>query len=61
VRVELPPEAKFEVDAASNSGEISVERDDTSRPGDSHRLHQAVNGGGTRIQMSTESGRIVIQ
>jgi DUF4097 and DUF4098 domain-containing protein YvlB len=61
VRVALPRAAKFEVEAASTSGEISVERNDTSRPNDVHHLHQAVNGGGTRIQLSTESGRIVIQ
>jgi hypothetical protein len=61
VRVELPLEAKFEVDAASNSGEISVARDDTSRPDDVHHLHQTVNGGGTRIAVHTESGRILIQ
>jgi len=61
VRVELPHVAKFEVDAVSNSGEISVERDDTQRPGDVHRLHQVVNGGGAHIDGHTESGRIVIQ
>jgi hypothetical protein len=54
-------EAKWEVEAASTSAEISVERDDTSPPHDVHHIHQAVNGGGTRIRMSTESGRIVIQ
>ena len=61
VRVELPRGANVELDAASNSGEISVERDDTPQPDDVHRLNQAVNGGGTRIAAHTDSGRIVIQ
>jgi hypothetical protein len=61
VRLELPPSAKFEVDAVSNSGQISVERDDALHPDDVHRLHQVVNGGGAHIDVHTESGRIVLQ
>ncbi len=61
VRVELPPSAKFEVDAASNLGEIAVDRGDTQRADDIHHLHQAVNGGGARITVHTDSGRIFIQ
>jgi DUF4097 and DUF4098 domain-containing protein YvlB len=61
VRIELPPEAKFEVDASSNSGEITVERNDTEQSGDLHHLYQAVNGGGARIHVRTASGGIVIR
>jgi hypothetical protein len=61
VRVELPPGAKFEVDAASSRGDIAVERNDISRSDDPRHLHEAVNGGGAGIQLSTENGRIVIQ
>jgi hypothetical protein len=43
VRVELPPSAKFEGDALSNSGTISVERDDIPRPDNTHHLHAASN------------------
>jgi hypothetical protein len=61
VRVELPPGAQFEVDAASKLGEIEVERDDIRHSDDIHHLRQAVNGGGTLLRMSTESGKIGIQ
>ena len=61
VRVELPSGAKFDFDATSGSGEISVSRDDAKPSSDSHQVHEAVNGGGARIQMSTDNGRIAIQ
>ena len=61
IRFELPPAAKFELDASTNSGELQVHRDDITRPPSEVRhLHQQVNGGGKHIQAHTENGRIVI-
>jgi Putative adhesin len=61
IRFELPPAAKFELDASTNSGEFQVNRDDIARPpSDVRHLHQQVNGGGRRIQAHTGSGKIVI-
>jgi len=62
VRVELPPAAKFEVDATTDSGEVLINRDDIERPNAGVRnLRQKVNGGGKRIEAHTESGKIVIR
>src|SRR5215468_1405728 len=62
IRVELPPAARFEVDATTNSGEVLINRDDIERPNASVRnLRQKVNGGGNRIEAHTESGKIIIR
>lgn len=62
IRVELPPESKFEVDANSDSGEISVEREDMQKPQDEiHHLHQQVNGGGKHIVARSVKGSISIE
>ena len=61
IRFELPPSAKFELDASTNSGEFQVTRDDIATPHpDVRHLHQEVKGGGKHIQAHTDSGRIVI-
>jgi hypothetical protein len=61
VRFELPPAARFDLDASTNSGELQINRDDIARPlSDVRHFHQQVNGGGKRIQAHTGSGRIVI-
>ena len=62
IRVELPPNAQFEIDATTKSGEIVVKRDDTPTPEAAARqFHQAVNGGGKHIQINTDGGKIAIQ
>jgi hypothetical protein len=62
IRIELPPPARFEVDATTKSGEVLINRDDIERPNASVRnLRQKVNGGGKRIEARTESGKIVIR
>lgn len=62
IRLELPPAVKFELDAATNSGNVLVDRDDIAKPDApvSH-LHQQVNGGGKRIEAHTNGGMIVIR
>jgi Toastrack DUF4097 len=62
IRVELPPEQKFEVEASSDSGEIAVEREDMQKPeGEVHHLHQQVNGGGKHIVARSVKGSISIE
>src|SRR5262249_33013393 len=62
IRIELPKSARFEVDATTDSGEVLINRDDIERPNASVRnLRQKVNGGGKRIELHTESGKIVIK
>ena len=63
IRIELPPEAKFEIDAHSDSGEVAVEREDMQKPDtdDVHKLHQQVNGGGKHITARSVKGSISIE
>src|SRR5262249_38797165 len=61
IRVELPPAAGFEVDANTISGEVSIGRDDLDkRTAGGRHFNQKANGGGKRIELRTEAGRIVI-
>jgi len=62
IRVELPPAARFEVDATANLGEILIDRNDIALPNEKvRRLHQKVNGGGKHIDLRSNSGNIVIR
>jgi len=61
VRIELPPAAKFEIEASTSSGEFIVKRNDFDTPEkQSHHLVRKVNGGGMHIEIHTESGLISI-
>lgn len=61
IRVELPPKAKFEVDANAPSGGIFMDRDGMQEPiGGIHQLQQQINGGGQRLNASTINGNIFI-
>jgi len=62
IRVELPPQAKFEIEASSDSGEINIERDDMRKPeGEVQHLHEQVNGGGKHILARSVKGSISIE
>ena len=62
IRIELPPAAKFELDATTNFGQVVNDRDDiTSTNGEVRHLHRKVNGGGKLIEIHTDGGRIVIR
>jgi hypothetical protein len=62
IRLDLPPAAKFEIDASTNSGELQIERDDISRTAKGLRQTiQQANGGGKQITVHTESGRIAVR
>jgi DUF4097 and DUF4098 domain-containing protein YvlB len=61
VHVELPPAAKFNLNTITNSGTFVTRRDDLQKPDARVRnFTQRVNGGGKRIEVHTESGRIVV-
>jgi hypothetical protein len=62
IRVELPPSAKFELEASTKTGELQFDRDDITRP-DAKVLqfHQEINGGGRRIAVHTDGGRIKVR
>lgn len=62
IRVELPPEAKFEIDARSDSGEVAVDREDMEKlDNDARQLREKVNGGGKRITARSVKGSIFIE
>jgi DUF4097 and DUF4098 domain-containing protein YvlB len=62
IRIEMPTETMFDLDAETVSGSISVERDDMQKPaGEIHQLHQQVNGGGSRVSVHTIAGNIFVQ
>ncbi len=62
IRIDLPPAAKFELEASTSSGEIQIERDDLSKAATGlHQTIQQANGGGKRIKVQTETGKIVIR
>jgi len=62
IRLELPPDGKFELEASTRTGALELGREDIVKPeGDALQLHQSVNGGGKRIEARTESGRIAIR
>jgi hypothetical protein len=62
IRIELPPAAKFELDATTDSGNVLVDRDDIAKPDAAvPYLHRQVNGGGKRIDAHTNAGTIVIR
>jgi len=62
ISVELPPAAKFELDATADSGKVLVDREDIAKPDAAvSHLHQRVNGGGKHIEAHTNAGTIVIR
>jgi len=62
IRIELPPVARFELDAATKSGKVLVDRDDIAKPDDEVRhIHDQVKGGGNLIDAQTDGGTITIR
>ena len=61
IHIELPPSAKVDLDVSTRTGELQFDRADIVTPADNlHEFRQAINGGGTRIGVRTESGKIAI-
>jgi hypothetical protein len=61
VRLQLPHGSGFDLDLATNSGEMHITRSDLKNPNAGVRhTTQKANGGGKRIEVRTESGRIVV-
>ena len=62
IRIELPLDAGFEIDADTDAGQIISERPDFERIGTvAQSIHQTVNRGGKHVMAHTGSGRIVIR
>ena len=63
IRVELPPKAKFRLDANTLLGKIFVEHNAIQKVADDdvRQLQQEVNGGGKSIQARSNNGNIFIQ
>ena len=62
IRIEMPPNTRFNLDADAVSGSITVERDDIQKPSSEiHELHQQVNGSGASVAVHTTAGNIFIQ
>jgi hypothetical protein len=63
IRVEVPPKAKFRLDASTLLGKIFVEHNAIQKPPDDgvRQLQQEVNGGGKSIQARSDHGNIFIQ
>ncbi len=62
IRVELPLSAGFDLEASTGTGELQFDRDDMTRVDANIReFHHAINGGGERITLHTDSGRIAVQ
>lgn len=60
VRLELPPAAKFDLDASTDSGDFQFNRDDIVKSGFRLRSLGREGTGGNRINVHTGSGKIVI-
>ncbi len=62
VRIELPPVARFELDASTKTGELQFDRGDILDPAsDLHHISTKLNGGGKRIDVFTGTGKIVVR
>ena len=62
LRVELPKGAKFEVDLATDAGEISLARTDMKKlDAEARQYRQKVNGGGKVIYARSQTGSISIE
>ncbi len=62
IGVELPPSTRFELEASTNTGAFQFDRDDITTPAAGVlQFHQQINGGGKRIAVHTDSGRIAIR
>lgn len=62
IRLELPPLAKFELDASTDSGELQSDREDiTTSDSVARHLHVKLSGGGPHIDAHTSSGRVLIR
>ena len=61
IRLQLPHGSGFDLDLGTNSGEMLITRSDLKNPDAGARhTNQKANGGGKRIEVRTESGRIVV-
>jgi hypothetical protein len=61
IRIEVPSVSRFDLDAMTDSGELVIRRNDLPKPGVGVRqFNQKANGGGKKIEVRSQSGRIVV-
>ncbi len=61
VRADVGPNAKFDLDAGTSSGEIRTSQPMTTERSDRHHMRGKVNGGGNLIEVQTSSGDIEVR
>lgn len=62
IQIHLPPKAAFSLDASTESGVISIDRDELEQPDSQARqVHEQANGGGKRIVAHSMNGSIFIE
>jgi hypothetical protein len=62
IRIELPPGAGFDLDAATGFGDVVIRREDLKKPdAEFRRITQRANAGGKRIEIRSDDGDIVIE
>jgi hypothetical protein len=62
IRIELPSNSSFVLDASTVAGELLLDRDDLEKADAGTRhIHQAVNSGGKRVDAHTETGQVAIR
>lgn len=62
IHLNIGPESQFEIDAATRTGQLSIENEDIKVPGAGARAcHQKVNGGGKLVRARSTSGTIFIK
>lgn len=62
IRIELPPNSSFVLDASTVAGTILFDRDDLEKAdAQTRHINQTVNGGGKRIDTHTETGQVAVR
>jgi len=63
IYIDLGEESSFEIDAATRSGQLSIDNEDMKVPKDpnTRECHQKVNGGGKLVRARSTSGTIFIR
>jgi len=62
IRIELPSNSSFQLDASTAAGELRLDRDVLQEVNaDAHHINQTFNNGGKRIEAYTESGQVILR
>lgn len=62
IHIELPPKASFDLDAATTSGVVSINRQEMKEQGpEARQVREQVNGGGKTIAARSTKGNIFVE